>query len=156
MPHDSETPAHGQQIITACACIMHEVDGEQKVLVARRAATKKFMPNVYELPGGHIEYGETLEVGLQREVLEELHVHITVHEVLGAFTYVNQIKGSHSVEVIFNATLVDSPETITLNPEDHSDFEWVDTETATKLYVEHSNKGADDPELAALHLAIKK
>lgn len=50
--HDSETPAHGKQAITACAFIHTNVDGIEKVFLPKRADTKKFLPGVYELPGG--------------------------------------------------------------------------------------------------------
>lgn len=66
--HDSETPAKGQQVITACAFITRNFDGVIKVFLPRRAATKKFLPNVYEIPGGHIDFGENLTDGLKREV----------------------------------------------------------------------------------------
>ncbi|MDP3883136.1 MAG: hypothetical protein Q8Q48_03725 [Candidatus Staskawiczbacteria bacterium] len=52
--HDSEKPAQGQQVITACAFIHHNFDGVEKLFMPRRADTKKFLPGVYELPGGHI------------------------------------------------------------------------------------------------------
>ena len=62
--HDSETPAHGQQVITVCAFLHHEFDGEEKVFLPKRAASKKFLPNKYELPGGHVDFGEDLVTDL--------------------------------------------------------------------------------------------
>ncbi len=58
--HDSETPKHGEQVITACAFIHHLFDGIEKVFLPRRAETKKFLPGVLELPGGHIDFGEDI------------------------------------------------------------------------------------------------
>ncbi len=52
MAHDSETQAYGEQVITACAFIHHSFDGVTKVFLPKRAATKKFLPGVHELPGG--------------------------------------------------------------------------------------------------------
>jgi isopentenyldiphosphate isomerase len=46
--HDSETPAHGRQVIVACAFIHHNFDGVEKVYLAQRAMTKKFYPGVFE------------------------------------------------------------------------------------------------------------
>jgi hypothetical protein len=40
--HDSETPAQGQQVITACAFIHHNFDGVEKLFWPKRADTKKF------------------------------------------------------------------------------------------------------------------
>src|SRR5688572_33397724 len=91
--HDSETPAHGQQVIVACAFIHHDFDGITKVYLPQRAATKKFFPGVYELPGGHIDFGEDIIAGLKREIREELHKEITVGDPFHAFTYMNEIKG---------------------------------------------------------------
>ncbi len=69
--HDSETPAQGQQAITACAFIHQQFDGIEKLFWAKRADTKKFLPGVYELPGGHIDFGEDIVEGLRREIKEE-------------------------------------------------------------------------------------
>ncbi len=43
-----------KQLITACA-FLHQ-DG--KLFTAKRAETKNFLPGKYELPGGHVEYGD--------------------------------------------------------------------------------------------------
>jgi 8-oxo-dGTP pyrophosphatase MutT (NUDIX family) len=64
--HDSEKPAEGRQVFTACAFIHHAFDGVEKVFLPRRAATKKFLPNVFEVPGGHIDFGEDIADGLKR------------------------------------------------------------------------------------------
>ena len=45
--------------------------------------------------------------GLRRELREELAIDIIVGDVVGKFTYVNKIKRSHSVEIIFFAQLAD-------------------------------------------------
>jgi hypothetical protein len=66
--HDSETPAFNQQVITACAFIHENFDGLEKVFLPKRADTKKFLPSVYELTGGHIDFGEDMVTGLAREI----------------------------------------------------------------------------------------
>lgn len=131
--HDSETPAVGKQVITACALIHHNFNGEIKVFIPKRADTKKFLPGVFELPGGHIDFGEDIVEGLKREIMEEFGVKIKVGDPFAAFTYNNEIKGSHSVEVIYFATFIDPIEKITLNPEDHSLFRWVGQDEVDSL-----------------------
>jgi 8-oxo-dGTP diphosphatase len=150
--HDSETSANGQQVITACALIHHTFDGVIKVFLPKRADTKKFLPSVYEIPGGHIDFGENIVDGLKREVREELNVDINVGDPFYVFDYKNEIKGSHSIEVVYFATLVGSPENITLNPEDHSGFEWVGESELEK--VKTASKDSDDPEFIALKKAF--
>ncbi len=122
--HDSETPAHGQQIISACAFIHHEFDGVSKVFLPKRADTKKFLPGLYELPGGHVDLYEDIVDGLKREIVEEFGMEISVGDPFAVFTYENQIKGSHTVEVIYFARFPGSIDKITINPEDHSRYEW--------------------------------
>ncbi len=47
--HDSETPAQGQQVITAAAFIYLHFGEEVKLFMPRRAKTKKFLPDVFDL-----------------------------------------------------------------------------------------------------------
>lgn len=144
--HDSEVLAVGQQVITACAFIHHEIDGVRKLFLPKRAATKKFLPSVYEMPGGHIDYGEEMLVGLKREIMEEFAVEIEVGDPFAVFTYTNKIKGSHSIEVVYFARLISSPEEITLNPEDHSSYGWFSESELESIYSQQGGK--DDPEYA--------
>lgn len=126
--HDSEVPAEGQQVITACAFIHHNFDGVEKVFSPRRSMEKKFLPGVYELPGGHIDYGENIIAGLKRELMEELHVAVRIGDPFAVFDYVNEVKGSHSIEVVYFGEFIDPLDKISLNPEDHSEFTWFSEE----------------------------
>jgi 8-oxo-dGTP diphosphatase len=126
--HDSETPAEGQQVITACAFIHHEFDGVVKVFSPKRADTKKFLPGLWEIPGGHIDFGEDVIEGLKREVMEEHGMRISIGDPFAAFTYTNEIKGSHSIEVVYFARFLDPIENITIHPEDHSTYAWFSEE----------------------------
>jgi 8-oxo-dGTP diphosphatase len=146
--HDSETAAHGQQVITACAFIHHDFDGVTKVFLPRRADTKKFLPGVYEIPGGHIDYSEDIREGLQREIYEELGVDIALGDVFWAFDYTNDIKGSHSAEIVYFATLTDSPDDIALDNDDHSGALWIAEDEIEMIMTE--NKRDNDPEIQAL------
>lgn len=55
---------------TACGCLHR--DG--RVLLERRPDDAKVSPGVWDLPGGHLEPGETPEHALVRELREELGV----------------------------------------------------------------------------------
>lgn len=146
--HDSETPAHGQQVISACAFIHRKVDGVEKVFLPKRAATKKFLPGVFELPGGHIDYGEDIVAGLKREIAEELGMTITIGDPFFAFTYSNEVKGSHSIEVDYFATFVEDPENVKLDPEDHSEYGWFSEDELPDAASE--SKDLDDIEFVAI------
>jgi len=146
--HDSETPALGQQVITVCAFIHKQIDGIEHVFMPKRASTKKFLPDVFELPGGHVDYGEELVTALKREVHEEFGMNIDCGDPFAAFTYVNDVKQSHSIEVIYFARFTDNDKDIKLNPDDHSEYRWVSNDNLDDIYTE--NKGVDDIEFQKL------
>jgi 8-oxo-dGTP pyrophosphatase MutT (NUDIX family) len=141
--HDSETPAHGQQVITACAFIHQQFDGVEKLFWPKRADTKKFLPSVYELPGGHIDFGEDLIAGLIREIKEEFGMTISVGDAFAAFTYANEVKGSHSIEVVFFAKFTNPIENININPEDHSTYGWFAESELEEQFITSRPSGYD-------------
>lgn len=124
------------QKITACAFLHHQ----GKMLAVQRAAHKDFLPNKWELVGGHIEFGESLEEGLKREILEELNIEVEVAEPFFAFTYLKD-EETHTVEIVFLATPI-NPENITLNPDALQSARWLTEEEALTLYdsndIEHT------------------
>lgn len=132
--HDSETPAHGQQVFSVCAFVHHDFDGVKKLFLPRRAKTKKFYPDVFELPGGHVDWGETFDGAVAREVMEEFGMAINVGDPYYVFTYDNPVKGSHSVEVIYFATFKDPLDNITLHPDDHSEYKWLAETELSQIY----------------------
>ena len=150
-PQDSATLAEGQQVITACAAIYREGSSGHEIMVARRALTKKFLPGKFELPGGHIEFGETLVDGLRRELKEELAIDIIVGDVVDAFTYVNKIKRSHSVEIIFFAQLAGGclPK---INIDDHSEIIWINQDN---LHIVEDENGSSDQEFPFIVRALE-
>lgn len=143
MTKDSETLAEGQQVITVCAFIHKKINGVDKIFLPKRADTKKFLPGVFELPGGHVDFGEGLEGALKREIKEEIQAEIVVGDPFAAFTYTNNIKRSHSIEVIYFARFIDDT-SIILSPDDHSEYLWVTEDELEDVYS--SQKGADDME----------
>jgi 8-oxo-dGTP pyrophosphatase MutT (NUDIX family) len=147
--HDSETLAEGQQVITACAFIHHQFAGVEKVFLPKRADTKKFLPGVRELPGGHIDFGENPVAGLKREIDEEFGMEVAIGDPFFVFTYTNHIKRSHSIEVVYFAQFTSELGNITLNAEDHSEFGWFAESELDKAVTPH--KAADDIEFQAIH-----
>jgi len=147
--HDSAIPTPGQQVITACAFIHKKIDGVHKVFIAKRADTKKFLPGIYELPGGHIDYGEDTNDGLVREIQEEFGVEVRLGDPFAVFTYLNDVKGSHSIEVIYFAQLVDPDIKIKPNPEDHSTCGWFAESELPQTFV--SEKDIEDDEVKGIY-----
>lgn len=151
--NDSETPRPGEQVITACVLLHKTVNGRPHVFMAKRAANKKFLPDQYELPGGHIEYGENIKAGLKREIKEELGVEVNMGDPFAAFVYVNEVKRSQAIEVIYFATLKSPDENIQLNESDHSECGWFSMLDIPKLASEV--KKIDDDEFKAVNHGLE-
>ena len=150
MTHDSEILAPNLQVITACAFIHHTFNDVEKVFWPKRADSKKFMPGVYELPGGHIDFGEDLVAGLRRELREEFTMEVNVGDPFGAFVYINNVKGSHSIEVVYFAQFIGSIDGIRLNPDDHSTYSWFSENEIEQI----AGGTANDPEIRLMHKAF--
>jgi len=147
-PYDSEALAIGQQVITVCGFIHHNFDGIEKVFLPRRAETKKFLPGIYDLPGGHVEFGEQATDALKREITEELEMSIEVGDVFYEFSYMNQVKKSHSIEVIYFAKFIENMDEIKIHPEDHSEYGWFAENEL--IHATTASKGLDDQEFIAM------
>lgn len=97
------------------------VDGY--VLIARcKGATNTF------LPGGHVEFGESLSTALARELLEEVGLCIQVSVYLGAVEHqwVEKDRQRHQINHVFAALLPNVNGLLPLESrEDHLEFVWV-------------------------------
>lgn len=148
--HSSSSPAEGQQVVVVCAFIYNDFGGTTKIFLPKRADSKKFMPSVYELPGGHLDLFEDLEDGLKREIREEFKEEITVGRPFAAFSYTNEVKKSHSIEIVFFAQFKGDMKNITLNPKDHSGYIWLAENELDQMLI--NGKDEFDEE----YLLIKK
>ena len=95
---------------------------EGKVLLVRRARSPG--KGFYSLPGGRVEYGESLHAALAREVDEETGLKI---EILGLAGWREVLPGSsstggHYVIMSFAARWVDREPVLN---EEHDDFKWL-------------------------------
>lgn len=107
-----------QQRVVAAGFILYQ----NKVLLAKRAATKTLAPGKYHLPGGHVEFGETIQETLAREIAEEFAVRIEVQEPFFAFSYVTA--EIHTIGVVCLARLAEPKEKIRLKLDETAEYVW--------------------------------
>lgn len=101
-------------IRVTAAVILH--DG--MLLIAKRKPTGR-LPNLWELPGGKIEPGETPEACLKRELKEEFDIEAGIKEHIGTHTYTYDFG---TVELLaYRANWDDGH--LVLN--DHEEIHWV-------------------------------
>lgn len=118
------------------AVIFLHKDG--KLFLCKRSNSKTLFPGQFEVPGGHIEFGETLEEGLKREIREELGIEINLGEIFNAFAYLSYNNTAHSVEADYLATMKAPNQEIKLNPEDHTEYKWVTQKEAQEILKDNT------------------
>ena len=112
------------QKIIVSGIILNE---NKEVLLAQRPLHKKIAPGAYHIPGGHVEFGETAEGAIIREILEEFNLNITPREILRTFSYV--IDNSHTIGITFILSANGDVRNIKLNKQDTESIVWVDNNT---------------------------
>lgn len=75
------------------------IEKDNKILLIRRAG--KTFHEKLAFPGGHVEYGETVENAAKREVKEETGLNIEIKKLLGVYSDPNRDPRGHVVSVVF-------------------------------------------------------
>jgi 8-oxo-dGTP diphosphatase len=97
-----------------------------KVLLVRRARAPG--AGFYSLPGGRVEFGESLHVALHREVDEETGLKIEIISLAGWREVLPIAGGGHYLIMSFAARWIAGE--VALN-EEHDDFRWLLPEDVT-------------------------
>lgn len=83
------------------------VDRDGRLFLARRGPEAKNERGLWEFPGGSVEFGETLEQALQREMREEYGIEITIGELLDVVNHILPKEGQHWVSPTFLCTIAE-------------------------------------------------
>ncbi len=86
------------------ACIFNE-DGQ--ILLALRGKKAKNEVGKWEIPGGAVEFGETIEQALKREIKEELGVEIELIELLQLCDHIIPDDAQHWVSPTYICKIID-------------------------------------------------
>jgi ADP-ribose pyrophosphatase YjhB (NUDIX family) len=92
------------------AAVMGILATPSGILLTRRAEEPG--KGMLDLPGGFVDYGESLEEALTREIQEELGIRVTVPEYIGSFpnTYVFGGVTYHTSDAVFGVALPRGPD----------------------------------------------
>lgn len=109
-------------------CVCGVIRCKDEYLLIKRSAFDDNMPGFWEMPSGKVEFGETAEAALGREVEEEVGVEISgfTSIIIGTSEYSSEKKGLTRFSVQLNY-LVEVPTKdlpIRLSSE-HTEYTWV-------------------------------
>jgi 8-oxo-dGTP diphosphatase len=101
----------------SCVFVCHDRDG--RILLARRGRAARDEPGAWDCGAGALEFGETFEEAVTREVGEEYATSPLAVTLLGVRNVLRDDPPSHWVAIVF-AVLVD-PATVTIGEPDKFD-----------------------------------
>jgi 8-oxo-dGTP diphosphatase len=111
------------------------------VLLVHRSPTRRAYPDLWDLPGGHVEAGESELQALAREMREELGVHI----VAESSSWLGDLRaGSGEDAVHVGVWLIGDWDGSPTNraPDEHDDIAWVGTSELGGLPLVHGDLAA--------------
>ena len=118
------------------AAIFQNIESKNpSLLLLKRTSHEDVFPNVWELPGGHVEVtDESVVHAVAREVLEETH--LIVSNIVGEIeetTWESKDQSKSNIQLNHVVTVQEGD--VKLNPEEHSDWQWVQEGQVEGLYM---------------------
>lgn len=111
------------------ACIFN---ADNKILLTKRGKKAKNERGKWEIPGGSLEFSETFDQGLKREIKEELNIEIEVTELLQLCDHIIPDEKQHWVSPTFICKIKNGSPKI-MEPEKCDEIGWFSIEEAKKL-----------------------
>jgi 8-oxo-dGTP pyrophosphatase MutT (NUDIX family) len=120
--------------VIGAAIFQNPKSENRTLLLLKRASHEKAFPNAWELPGGHVEQtDETVAHAVKREVLEETS--LVVSEIIGEIEPMTWESKSASNFQLNYVVTVQPGVTVKPNPDEHSDWLWVQEGQTEPLYM---------------------
>lgn len=107
------------------------LDDENRVLVTKRASCNDYMPQKWDIPGGTVEEGETVEEALIRELQEETGIDIEPIAPVYAYSNLSQLPKRQTIQLVYTCKYKNGA--VTLNPDEHEEYRWVDYSDLRKM-----------------------
>ncbi len=125
---DPARPSGSQFIDVACGLILDR----GKILLGLRSPHRAAYPNVWDLFGGHVEDGETIEAALVRELREELDITPSTFKPLVTLTEPNPLRNGKHLYHVYRVTAWSGPGP-RLRGAEHTEIGWHTLDEALAL-----------------------
>jgi 8-oxo-dGTP diphosphatase len=119
--------------LTAIVAAVLVRDG--RVLLCLRSSRRRWSPCMWDLPGGHVERGESDPVALARELCEELGVSVAPATIAATLPVVRII--DHEVDMRVWVVEDWSGEAVNAAPEEHDAVNWFVPSQLEQLSLAH-------------------
>jgi mutator protein MutT len=108
------------------------LNDKNQVLLALRGPQARNEVGTWEIPGGKVEFGETLHQALKREVKEEHNIDIEILSLLDVYDHILEFENQHWVSPTYICKIVRGiPEV--MEPGKCDRVDWFTIEEAKKL-----------------------
>lgn len=107
------------------------IERDGRFLVTRRCAVDDYMPLKWDLPGGTVDPGESLEDALVREVHEETKIKVSIDRLLYAYTNLATLPKRQTFQTVYLCRYVGGD--VELDPADHDQFVWASKSEIAEL-----------------------
>ncbi len=112
----------------------HEILARGVCVESNKILLARFKPkDYYFLPGGHVEFGESVLSALEREIEEEMGIKIKATEVRTVFEHTWSGKNGLVHEYSFITSFEFGEEKLINSRIDHLEFEWVSLDHFDKI-----------------------
>jgi 8-oxo-dGTP pyrophosphatase MutT (NUDIX family) len=102
-----------------------------KYLVTRRSINEHYMPEMWDIPGGHFDEGESdPNIVLKREIFEEVGLNIKINKIIHLFSEIQGEK-RHQFQAIYECEYINGE--VKLDLDEHSEYKWVTKEEMINL-----------------------
>jgi 8-oxo-dGTP diphosphatase len=88
----------------------------------------------YALPGGFVEFGETVESALIREIVEETGLKVKIKSLIGVYSDPNRDPRGHIISIAFRAQIIGGE---VLSGSDASEVRFFDIRNLPRLAFDH-------------------